>query len=107
MNPAPLYQNHQFAALFSRRGQLAAAPGRLALAVVLQFVENLSDREAAGAVRGRIDWTYALGLALTDRGFGHTVLGEFRTRLVAGDSGLLRIRPTGTAWHSRPQIGAW
>jgi len=52
--------------------------------VVLQFVENLSDREAADAVRGRIDWKYALGLALTDPGFDHTVLSEFRTRLVAG-----------------------
>src|SRR5215218_7468694 len=80
----PVYQDGQFAALFPRRGQPAAAPGRLALAVVLQFVENLSDREAADAVRGRIDWKYALGLALTDPGFDHTVLSEFRTRLVAG-----------------------
>jgi len=87
----PVYQDHQFAALFPRHGQPAAAPGRLALAVVLQFVENLSDREAADAVRGRIDWKYALGLALTDPGFDHTVLSEFRTRLVAGDAGLLLL----------------
>jgi len=38
----PVYQDHQFAALFPRRGRPAAAPGRLALAVVLQFMENLS-----------------------------------------------------------------
>ncbi len=82
----PVYRDGQFAALFPRRGQPAAAPGRLALAVVLQFVENLSDREAADAVRGRIDWKYALGLALTDPGFDHTVLSEFRTRLVAGSA---------------------
>ncbi len=82
----PVYQDGQFAALFPRRGQPAAAPGRLALAVVLQFVENLSDREAADAVRGRIDWKYALGLALTDPGFDHTVLSEFRTRLVTGSA---------------------
>jgi transposase len=86
-----VYQDGQFAALFPSHGQPAAAPGRLALAVVLQFMENLSDREAADAVRGRIDWKYALGLALTDPGFDHTVLSEFRTRLVAGDAGLLLL----------------
>ena len=85
----PVYRDQQFTALFPRRGQPAAAPGRLALATVLQFVENLSDREAADAVRGRIDWKYALGLALTDPGFDHTVLSEFRTRLVGGAELLL------------------
>jgi transposase len=79
-----IYQDTQFAALFPRRGQPAEAPGRLALATVLQYVEGLSDRQAADAVRGRIDWKYALGLSLTDPGFDHTVLSEFRTRLVAG-----------------------
>ena len=51
-----VYQDQQFAALFPRRGQPAEAPGRLALATVLQFMEGLSDRQAADAVRGRIDW---------------------------------------------------
>jgi transposase len=87
----PVYRDSQFTALFPRRGQPAEAPGRLALAVVLQFVENLSDREAADAVRGRIDWKYALGLALTDPGFDHTVLSEFRSRLVAGGAELLLL----------------
>ncbi len=80
-----LYHDEQFAALFPSRGQPAAAPGRLAMATVLQFVEGLSDRQAADAVRGRIDWKYALGLELTDTGFDHTVLSEFRSRLVAGN----------------------
>ena len=86
-----VYQDCQFAALFPSHGQPAAAPGRLALAAVLQFMENLSDREAADAVRGRIDWKYALGLTLTDPGFDHTVLSEFRTRLIAGSAELLLL----------------
>ena len=49
-----------FAALFSRRGRPALAPWRLALATILQFAEGLSDRQAADAVRARIDWKYVL-----------------------------------------------
>ena len=52
----PLYEDAQFAALFAPTGQPAEAPARLALVLILQFVENLSDRQAAEAVRGRIDW---------------------------------------------------
>src|SRR3954453_9951615 len=81
-----LYQDHHFAALFPKAGQPAEAPARLALATVLQFVEGLSDRQAADAVRGRIDWKYALGLELADPGFDHTVFSEFRSRLVAGQA---------------------
>jgi transposase len=50
---------------------------------VFQFQEGLSDRQAAEAVRGRIDWKYALSLELTDAGFDASVLSEFRSRLVA------------------------
>jgi transposase len=97
-----IYQNQEFVALFPTRGQPAEAPARLALATVLQFVEGLSDRRAADAVRGRIDWKYALGLELTDPGFDHTVLSEFRARLVKGraeqillDTLLTRVRELG------------
>src|SRR5580698_8100620 len=79
-----IYTDDQFAALFPRRGKHAEAPGRLALATVLQFVEGLPDRQAADAVRGRIDWKYLLGLELTDPGFDFSVLSEFRSRLLAG-----------------------
>jgi transposase len=48
----------------------------------MQFAENLTDRQAADAVRGRIDWKYALSLELTDAGFDASVLSEFRSRLV-------------------------
>jgi transposase len=77
-----LFEDSDFQTLFPTHGQPAASPARLALVSLLQFVENLTDREAADAVRGRLDWKYLLGLELTDSGFDHTVLSEFRTRLV-------------------------
>jgi transposase len=80
----PLYDDGLFADLFSSRGQPAEAPWRLALVTILQFAENLPDRQAAEAVRSRIDWKYLLGLELTDPGFDASVLCEFRARLVAG-----------------------
>jgi transposase len=80
----PLYDDALFTDLFPSRGQPAEAPWRLALVTVLQFAENLPDRQAAEAVRSRIDWKYLLGLELTDSGFDASVLCEFRARLVAG-----------------------
>jgi transposase len=68
--------------LCSTHGRPAAAPARLALVTVMQFAEGLSDRQAADAVRRRIDWTSALRLELTDPGFDSSVLSEFRTRLI-------------------------
>src|SRR5215470_16668835 len=77
-----IYTDEDFVDLFPKEGQPAEAPWRLALITVLQFLENLSDRQAADAVRGRIDWKYALGLELADTGFDASVLSEFRGRLV-------------------------
>ena len=79
-----LYSDAMFRSVFPGRGQPAESPGRLALVTVLQFAENLSDRQAAEAVRSRIDWKYLLGLELTDPGFDASVLSEFRSRLVEG-----------------------
>ena len=79
-----LYQDEDFRKLYPARGQPGLAPWRLALVTVFQFLEHLSDRQAADAVRARIDWKYALGLELTDPGFHFSVLTEFRARLVAG-----------------------
>lgn len=76
-----MYDDATFADLFSTRGRSAEAPWRLARVTVMQFAEGLSDRQAAEAVRARIDWKYALGLELTDPGFDFSVLSEFRTRL--------------------------
>ena len=78
-----IYTDEPFADLFPRRGQPTEAPWRLALVTVFQFLEGLSDRQAAEAVRGRIDWKYALGLELSDAGFDASILSEFRSRLVA------------------------
>jgi transposase len=81
-----LYTNAQFAHLFSATGQPALDPARLALVLVFQFLEGLSDRQAADGVRSRIDWKYALALELTDPGFDASVLSEFRRRLIAGNA---------------------
>lgn len=78
------YNDERFASLFPERGRPAETPWRLALVTVFQFAEGLSDRQAADAVRGRIDWKYALGLELSDPGFDFSVLSEFRSRLIAG-----------------------
>ena len=58
-----MFTDDDFAALFPRRGQPAEAPWRLALVLVMQYVEDLSDRQAADAVRSRIDWKYASSLS--------------------------------------------
>jgi len=78
------YSDQEFAPLFPTRGQPAQTPWRLALIVVFQFAEGLSDVQAADAVRSRIDWKYALSLDLDDPGFDSSVLSEFRTRLIHG-----------------------
>jgi transposase len=57
-----------FVGLYPGHGQPALAPWRLALVTILQFAEGLSDRQAADAVRSRIDWKYVLRLDLTDPG---------------------------------------
>src|SRR5437868_11940088 len=84
-----IFCDRDFAALFSATGQPAESPVRVALATILQFAEGLSDRQAADAVRSRIDWKYLLCLELTDSGFDHTVLSEFRSRLRDGEAELL------------------
>ena len=102
-----VFDDAGFADLYPVLGQPAYAPWRLALVTLMQFREGLSDRQAADAVRSRIDWKYLLALDLTDAGFDHSVLCEFRGRLlqhkaterllervlgVARDSGLLKAR---------------
>jgi transposase len=79
-----IYDDELFASVYAEVGQPAIAPWRLALVSVMQFAENLSDRQAAEAVRARIDWKYALSLPLNESGFHYSVLSEFRDRLLQG-----------------------
>lgn len=80
-----IFDDLDFAELFSWTGQPGISPAQLALVTVMQYIENLTDRQAADAVRGRIDWKYALGLELEDAGFHYSVLSEFRKRLIEGE----------------------
>jgi transposase len=79
-----VYDDVSFKPLCAARGRPGACPWRLALVTVMHFAEGLADRQAAEAVRARIDWKYALGRALDDSGFHYSVLCEFRARLLGG-----------------------
>jgi transposase len=80
-----VYADEAFTGAFAVQGKPGISPAQLMIVTVLQFTENLTDRQAGEAVRDRITWKYALGLELEDPGFDPTVLSEFRDRLVAGD----------------------
>lgn len=82
----PIFTDNAFRDLYPALGQPAESPGRLALITIMQYLEDLSDRQAADAVRSRIDWKYMLGLSLEDPGFDYSVLSEFRQRLLEGKS---------------------
>ncbi len=80
------FRDEDFLDLFSEIGQPAESAWRLALVMVMQYCEGLTDRQAADAVRTRIDWKYALSLEITDPGFDFSVLSEFRSRLLANQA---------------------
>lgn len=102
----PIDTNPEFAALFPTAGQPAEAPAHLALITIMQFAEGLSDRQAADAVRARIDWNYALALDLTDPGFDASVLSEFRVRLLASSAELLLFETMLTLFREQDLIKA-
>jgi transposase len=86
-----IFQDEDFRAFFPVRGQPGLPPWRLALVTIMPFREHLADRQAAEAVRARIDWKYLLGLELTDPGFDFSVLSAFRDRLLAGSAEALLL----------------
>ena len=97
-----LWDDEDFAGWYPRDGRPGISPAQLATVSVLQFLLGLSGRDAAEAVRCRIDFKYALGLDLDDPGFHHSVLGDFRERLLDGgradrllDLALARLKEAG------------
>jgi transposase len=105
-----IFQDQDFAELFPQCGQPGQPPFRLALITILQYIEGLSDRQAANAVRGRIDWKFLLCLELEDPGFDYSVLCEFRVRLLEGgaerllfDKVLSKLRDKKLVKPRRPQ----
>ena len=79
-----LFGDELFADLFpSGRGRPSIPADVIATVMVLQALEGLSDRDAARALRDRISWKVAAGLALTDEGFDYSVLTYWRARLRA------------------------
>lgn len=111
----PLFADVDFttgalAGMFSGLGQPGLSPALLLMVVILQLRRNLSDREAVEAVADRTSWKYALSMELTDPGFDHTVLSEFRGRLaeqgcadavldlMLGTISVLALNATVAAW---------
>src|SRR5919106_3783013 len=83
-----LYDDQLFVDLYPSQGRpVEVAPWRLALVMVMQYIEELTDRQAADAVRRCMDWKYALSLTLTDPGFDFTLLHDFRCRILAHEAG--------------------
>jgi IS5 family transposase len=77
-----LFPDEDFEDLFpSGRGRPSVPGDVIAVVMVLQALEGLSDRDAARALRDRISWKVAAGLSLTDKGFDYSVLTYWRTRL--------------------------
>lgn len=82
-----LYDDRLFADLYPAQGRpVTVPPWRLALVLIMQYIEGLTDRQAADAVRRCMDWKYALSLDLSDPGFDFTLLHDFRQRLLVNDA---------------------
>ena len=102
-----LYAQDLFADLYADRGHpIEVAPWRLALVMVMQYIEGLTDRQAADAVRRCMDWKYALSLELTDAGFHFTLLHDFRERLLAHDGAQRLLDPFLAACKARGWLKA-
>lgn len=86
---AEVFADEPFAEAFGTRGTPGLSPGVLSLVTVLQFAENLTDRQAAAMTVRAIDWKYALGMELADTGFDHTV--PPRSRACLAEHGLERV----------------
>jgi transposase len=82
-----LYEDQLFADLYPPQGcPVEVPPWRLALVMVMQYIEGLTDRQAADAVRHCIDWKYALSLDLHDPGFDFTLLHDYHECLLTHEA---------------------
>lgn len=81
-----LFPDEMFADLFAEDGRRSVPPMIVAVVMVLQRLEGLSDREAAERFAFDVRWKYAAGgLDFDHPGFVHTVLVDMRARLAASD----------------------
>ncbi|MCI0623855.1 MAG: IS1182 family transposase [Acidobacteria bacterium] len=79
-----LLPDEAFAAMYCQdNGRPPIPPRRLAMALLLQFHQDLTDREMERAYMYDLEVKYALGLRLDERPFDHSSLGDFRQRLLA------------------------
>jgi transposase len=76
------FRDEDFADLYPKDGQPSISPVLLSFVTIFQSLEDLSDRKTVYSLRFRFDWKYALHLPSSYRGFDHTVLSEFRQRLL-------------------------
>jgi transposase len=76
------FRDEDFADLYPNDGQPSISPSLLSFVTIFQSLEDLSDRKTVYSLRFRFDWKYALHLPPSYRGFDHTVLSEFRKRLL-------------------------
>jgi hypothetical protein len=77
-----LFPDGVFADLFANIGRDSVPPRIVAVVMVLQRLEGLSDREAVDRFAFDVRWKYAAGgLALDASTFAHTVLVDMRARL--------------------------
>src|SRR6185436_5306516 len=77
-----LFPDDAFADLFRDIGRRSVPPRIVAVVMVLQRLEGLSDREAVDRFAFDVRWKYAAGgLELDYPGFVHTVLVDMRARL--------------------------
>lgn len=81
-----LFGDETFADLFTDVGRRSVPPMIVAVTMVLQRIEGLSDREAVDRFAFDARWKYAAGgLAFDYPGFVHTVLVDMRARLAASE----------------------
>jgi hypothetical protein len=105
-----LFPPELFSDLFQPTGRRSVPPSILAVVMVLQRLEGLSDREAADRFAFDVRWRYAAGVADAVAGeetasFAHTVLVDFRARLRRSQDPDRIFRVTCALAHQAGMVG--